>query len=106
VTIEVATACCVCASTECKWPGACYGRCQWCGEPTEPARLLRSGEAIPRDDGLGPLRKMHCSRVCGDAYRRDGEARGLVIHLSDVTPERADEILRRVLAGSGDASKN
>lgn len=81
--------CVVCGMSDCKWPGECYGRCRRCGAGTEPNRL---GGPMERSDGRGLWMEMYCSKACQDICWAEAEAAGLVINLSDVTPERANEL--------------
>lgn len=36
---------------------------------------------------------MHCSQACSDAQWSEWEAKGQTVNFSDITPERANELL-------------
>lgn len=90
------TECVVCGSGECKWPGDCYGKCSECGSPTAVSDHFGRSQ-LQRADGRGPWMEMHCSTVCSDAMTARGLAEGRIVSLSDLTPERVNELFQ----GSG-----
>lgn len=85
--------CPICKCSDCKWPSACYGRCRRCGIPTQPSNSLGTG-ALQRSDGLGLWMEMFCSGACCDADEAVARAEGRIIDLSEVTPERANELFK------------
>lgn len=84
--------CPVCGCSDCKWPSECYGKCSECGAPTKPMSIGGS-EPLDRSDGLGLWMFVHCSQSCADADRARAESEGRIIKVSDVTPERFNELL-------------
>lgn len=96
--------CVTCTMSDCKWPGACYGKCRECGGAARPNRLpMVDGSVFMRDDGR-PYMDSYCSDECQAICWQRAEDAGLVVNLSDVSLERANELLNTAglaLAGIG-----
>jgi hypothetical protein len=85
--------CITCGCSDCKWPGACYGKCRECGGAARANRLpMANGEPFLRQDGR-PYMDSYCSQECQDICLLRAEDAGLVVSFSDVTLERANELL-------------
>lgn len=96
--------CVVCHCSDCKWPGLCYAKCKECGATARAARYPTPCGPLMRDDGLGPFMDTYCSDECQKICWDRAEAAGLIVRFSDITVERANELLNTVglkLAGVG-----
>jgi adhesin HecA-like repeat protein len=65
---------------------------------------MHDGSVFMRADGLGPWMDMFCSQVCQDGWEKRGREAGNIISLSDLTLERANELLNTAglaIAGVG-----
>jgi predicted ATP-dependent serine protease len=85
--------CRTCGVSDCKWPGACAGKCAECGAP---ARASSHPEQIPND--------MYCSDACSKVSWDRAEAEGRVVHMADISLEQQNELLKTMgleLAGVG-----
>lgn len=79
--------------TDCKAPGACYSLCQECGKLHDIPSGAGSGlPPLYKDDGRMWM-ALYCSDACSAASTARAKAEGRIIELSDVTPERASELL-------------
>lgn len=86
--------CGTCGSFDCKWPGACRGKCRECGGRARPS-------ALPNSDGLFDC---YCSDECARVDEERARAEGRIVDVADLTPERLNALLNGAglqLAGVG-----
>lgn len=78
--------CVTCGCGDCKWPGACKGKCRECGAPARPSGL-------PNSEGLD-LYDCYCSEECSKIAWDRGRADGTIVTMDEVTPEQLNQAFK------------
>jgi hypothetical protein len=86
-----AEVCITCKAHDCKWPGACKGRCAECGGPNPNANGHGGDPKLPPS--------CNCSDACNKASWDRGIANGTIVSLSDLTPEQVNEEFGKIGLG-------